>query len=173
MMSAGRFKQIFSGLSATAGKVYACVPKAEEWTLQMVLSELARQGVNLPHASIIGCLDSLRRSGLVKETNAGFRQVPVRQALVSLVDLKQAITIQTKEVAMPVAKNEVNPVEVIEKLSQEMAAMAQRHQKEMHDLAGRMSDAAIEVQLALALERNSADLGKLHQLKDLLKGIGG
>lgn len=58
-------------------------------------------------------------------------------------------------------------VDVIGNLAQEIAATADRHQREMRALANLVSDMAIEVQAQD--ERHAADTAKLHQLRTLLK----
>lgn len=184
-MSVKRHAQLMSSITSAAGKVYECVPMQTHWPVGMVHAELLRRGVNMAHQSAAGCLDSLVRIGLIKETRDGFIRVPLREKL-GLTDLKSVITPrpepepvpETKEAPMtshvttlntsaPAAQKSV--VDILGALAQQIAATTLRHQQELKALADLIADAAIEVQAEL--EKKDADLAKWNQLQVLLKGV--
>jgi hypothetical protein len=179
MMSDARFRQLLSGLTIVARKVYSCVPKQEEWSIVEIMGEVTRQNMNMTHSSVAGCLDSLCRSGLIKESKNRFSQVPVREPKKSLSDLKDIITIPPEPtMSLPTPpmprvsppRTEPNLVEQITALSQQIAAMSVRHQQELSEIANLVSDMAIEVQADQ--ERRVADVSQLRKLRDVLKEIG-
>lgn len=171
MMSAPRLKQLMSGLTATATRVYDVVPHDEDWTAKQIFGELARQGRNMDFTIVQGCLDSLRQSGLINETKGGFRREPVRRRAARLQDLDQLM----KDTPMPEPRKDTAPpvednlIDKLGALSQRVAALGERHRTELRDLAQEIADTAIEVQVKL--EQYEGDLTKFRQFQALLKGL--
>lgn len=180
MMSAKRFDQLMTSITVTARKVYDCVPMVEYWAPAAIHSELHRQGVGIAVSAVQGCLESLRQTGLIKETRAGFKRVPVREKL-GLADLKEALPAAPAPTSTPNPEQKAPPmtpvthkpaksvVDILSDLSQQVAATTLRHQQEMKALADLIADAAIDVQAEL--EKKDADLSKWHQMQALLKGL--
>lgn len=184
MMNEAKFNAIYRGLTETAKKVYEAVPMREIWTVSQVISELSRLGYNRQdHRIVLGCLTSLRETGLVKEPKQGhFVRAEVR--------LKQAVTAQPehnelppqpsqpaeteipkKEAEMPQVKAKTpapntTPLERIGGLSAQVLDVV----KQLHQLAADIDAAAIEMEEQL--EKVKEDNAKLIQLKSLLKSIG-
>jgi uncharacterized membrane protein YccC len=175
MMSEARFSQIISGQTAIAQKVYEHVPLQEHWSVKEVYAAASKSGMVIDAGVLHGCLRALTDCGLLRENRLGFKREGVRKK-VELSNLKEAIQAQPQtQETKPMPKPQdtgASAVDTLGNLAQRLAALAQRHQQEMKELADLVSDAAIEVQAQFERhEADVADLGKLRQLKDLLKTI--
>lgn len=180
MMSQARFNGIWGGINGAGRKVYEAVPHKEVWTSQHICTALARASAPMGLNVVQGCLDLLVRSGLVKQSREGFVREPVRKpaARKTLADLNQLLeegaavapTPEPQKAAMipPKTPAPTNIVDVIGSLSQQVAAMAVRHQQELATLAGLVADAAIDVQHEL--EKMDSDAKAWRQVQALLKG---
>lgn len=183
MMTEAKFNAIYRGLTEIAKKVYEAVPMQEIWTVGQVINELNRLGYNRQeHRVVMGCLTSLRETGLVKEPKQGHfvrAEVRVKQAVTTQPD-HQEITQPTqpvetempkKEAEMPQVKAKTpapntTPLERIGGLSAQVLDVV----KQLHQLAADIDAAAIEMEEQL--EKVKEDNAKLIQLKSLLKSIG-
>lgn len=186
-MSQARFKQIYSGLSSQAAKVYDHVPIEEEWSASEIATALTRANIGMAFNVISGCLNSLKQAGLIAENKAGcWRREKVRAPYQkrTLADLGLEIKREAAKAAGPaptlpnptvtpkepeMTKPEESLVDRLGSLAQMIAATAERHQGEMRDLANLVSDMAIEVQAQE--ERFEKDLGQWRQMQALLKGM--
>ena len=172
MMSPARFSQLWGGITNAAQKVYESVPIESELTYTQIMGDLSRRGINTSYKIMSGCVDSLVRSGLVKENRSGFVRVGVRPAKVaSLQELSTILPKEQKAINMPVTQPKTDLIEDISKLAQHIAATTARHKQEMDTIVDMVNDMAIEVQAEF--ERNATDLGKMRQFKDLLHSLGG
>jgi hypothetical protein len=197
-MSHKRHQQILSSVTAAALKVYDAVPLAEHWSATQILRELTRNGRSVSPDHVSGCLDSLRRTGLIKENRDGFCREAVKpEPMKDLASLAEFINVDDepapatpKPVIPAVIKEEPvmqKPVEMqpvpskkpakksvvdlIADLGQQLAAIAKRQQGELAAIADLIADVAVDVQAEL--EEKDAGLGQLRQLQALLKNIGG
>lgn len=92
MMSHERFLQIKGGMTDQAMRVYDAVPWEEHWTAHQINGELVRLQVQMAPNAVAGCLDSLVRTGIVKENSHKFIRTKVRKPTVkkkTLEDLNE------------------------------------------------------------------------------------
>lgn len=68
-MNAEKFNRILSVQTATARKVFDCVPIETSWSLTQIVAELARSGIRPGIKIVHGCLNCLKEDGLVKESS--------------------------------------------------------------------------------------------------------
>jgi hypothetical protein len=72
-------------LTEAARKVYEATPINEVWTTSQIGHELARMGRRADIRHIAGCLDSLKKDGLVKEPQPDhWQRIPGRPVLTSI-----------------------------------------------------------------------------------------
>lgn len=155
-MNAAKMKQVESGLTGIARKVLEATPIADAWQPHTIANEIKRMTGSAPEAKmVLGCLDSLRASGLVREQVRGkWIRVAIKDvdtpsdpsAPVNVVELRKAPE-------QPTAR---------ELLSQVAIAMM--------DLAAKVEDVAVEIDRAE--KRNEEKTAKLRQLQELLRGLG-
>lgn len=175
-MSDARYRQIRGGLSDIALRIYAVVPMQEFWDKAQVLRAMVKSGSHISPDVVAGCLDSLRRSGLIKENRDGFCRVPVKAPPVKgLASLKLVTETPPEEEStmgnIPTPKPapvKIGSVETLGRLAQQLIVMAQRHRDEIEDLAHLLADAAIEIQGEM--ENNAAAAERFQQLQALMKG---
>ena len=73
MLSPAKFKMLYNQQHAAVRKVYDAVPMSEAWDHSQIIGELRRVGHSMRDMSVVlGCLDTLRRQGLVNEPQKGF-----------------------------------------------------------------------------------------------------
>ena len=172
-MSQSRFDAIFSGQTSIAKKVYEAVPIAESWNARKIMTELSRLGISQDQRTVTGCLENLRKSGLVNEFLKGeFRREPIKEVVlkaeagkakeVSVITLPKP-TIAPSAVAHPA---DLSPMDILGALAARAANLASM----ANDLSSDISDAAVEIQQHI--ENNDADTQKLKQLQSILKSIG-
>ena len=163
-----KFKAIHNGLSAIAKKVYEAVPIKDSWEKHKIILELQRlhPSVRDQH-TILGCLDTLVRSGLVNQLENGtFRREHVETAASLRAALDKEIGLPEKMKKTEVQEDQaVSPIEKITRL-QQMAAKIIEDVKAMSDA---IETVAIEVEMQFS-ERD-AESQKLKQLQALLKGL--
>ena len=71
-MSKKQQLSILGGMSSISKKVYEATPISESWNAAQIRAELMRNGsANIDIKMVSGCLDSLRRDGLVRESLQG------------------------------------------------------------------------------------------------------
>lgn len=168
-MSRSRFDAIFSGQSSIAKKVYEAVPIVESWNAKKILSELARQGITQEPRTLTGCLDTLKRSGLINELMKGeFRREVIKELSVKVEVAQAKEAVQASKpivVAASLVEREISPMDILGAL----AARAAHLSGMVSDLSSDISDAAIEIQQRI--ETIGADTQKLKQLQSILKSI--
>lgn len=169
MMSRSRFDQVFSGMTSAAQKVYDCIPKADLWSQKQIVIEVQRRQMNMDFQIIAGCIDTLRRAGLVDEPEKGvFRQAGIREKAPKPVSTEKEsnLMVHTTKTTAAAPAPAQDPLEVLGKLAQRAALLA----AEAKAIADGVNDAVVEV-----MERIEADqktLEKARQLKTLLQEIG-
>jgi len=169
VISKTRFKQLHNTLNAPVKKVYDAVPLADVWTTTQIIGEISRLGYSMrdPKA-IIGCLDTLKRQGLITEpTRGSFVRVEVKET--STLETKQKPIEETREAIMAISK----PVTQIKQsnldrlliLSDRANALA----NQVKSLATELESVSLEIEAEIQENLHSAQ--KLKQLQDLLKGM--
>jgi hypothetical protein len=162
-MNSARLRSVEDGLTGIAKKVLGALSFAEFKTQHEIGAELARQGHRADRNIISGCLQSLTRSGLVREWEGRYRRIqfedkkPMNSVIAMPVPARQ-----TKETPADVPAI-IKPQDLPERMS---------------SVASVLRSAALEIDaIAIAMidrEQDKAkEMEKLHQLKALLASIGG
>ncbi|MBV6321922.1 hypothetical protein [Duganella violaceipulchra] len=168
-ISQSRFEAIFSGQSSVAKKVYDAVPISESWNVKRITAELIRQGTGQDPRTIAGCLDTLKRSGLINELLRGeFRRESVKEVTVKKVEVEvnsKPVGVPTPEAPAPVLQPGVSPMDVLGHLAARAAALSQM----ARNLCADIENAAVEIQQHV--ESVEQDTQKFKQLQSLLKSM--
>ena len=165
MISQTRFKQMFNTLNAPVKKVYEAVPVSEAWTTTQIIGEISRLGYSMRDSkAIIGCLDTLKRQGLIQEPERGsFVRVEVK-AIETYVKFME----ETKEKIMatkPVTQMKQTNLDRLISLSEKANGLA----AQMKAMATELENVALEIEAEI--QENSTSAQKLKQLQELLKGV--
>lgn len=165
MISQTRFKQMFNVLNAPVKKVYEAVPVSEAWTTTQIIAEISRLGYSMRDSkAIIGCLDTLKRQGLIQEPERGsFVRVEVK-AIETYVKFME----ETKEKIMatkPVTQIKQSNLDRLISLSEKASGLA----AQMKSMAAELENVALEIEAEI--QENSTSAQKLKQLQELLKGV--
>lgn len=170
MMSQARYDACLARMTSVAQKVFAAVPKQEAWTSRQVATELGRLQISVDFAVIGGCLDTLAKSGLIKEGPAGkFCRTPYREpnpeaAITEPVQQEKTPVTPTTATHKP-APAAQTPIDKLGALAARLAELS----KAIKETAAAIGDAAVEAQMQM--EASTADAAKLKQLQSLLKGM--
>lgn len=172
-----KHKSIVSNLSGIAKKVYDAVPDGESWDAKAIIAEMQRMLGTKPDFRVVeGCLESLKVSGLLKES-------PPRMFV--------RLAIKTKE-EKPDVKPEVKPVETkpvetkMDPITQLSTLAATLRERSRHVNAMLMQLDAMETELtrfadeiekaAIAFDDQIKLAGeeakKFRQIQQLLGGLG-
>lgn len=174
-----KFIGTYRGLTGVAQRVYDCVPISEAWQPQQIKAELTCQGRGGEVRIIMGCLNALIDSGLVKEVPKGyFQRIPVDPKPANTEKTEETeeaekeevmtATLQTKlQPKLQTKKDETAPIDKIAKLASRCIELSVMLQK----LASDVETVAIEVQNDFA--QQGEDAQKLKQLQALLKSTIG
>ncbi|WP_448647108.1 hypothetical protein [Pseudomonas mohnii] len=164
-MTPAKQEILMQGQTGVAKKVYECVPINEPWTSFQVMTAMRNLTGSTPDNRIVsGCLVSLVDSGLVKKSGRDQFQ----RAAVDAKQKNQESSMAKAEVKLEVVsekKAQGTPLEMLSDLASDIAGMA----NSLKSLAARVEDVALAVEQER--ESNSAAVGKLKQLQELLKGI--
>jgi len=165
MISQTRFKQMFNTLNAPVKKVYEAVPVSEAWTTTQIIAEISRLGYSMRDSkAIIGCLDTLKRQGLIQEPERGtFVRIEVK-AIETYVKFME----ETKEKIMatkPVTQMKQTNLDRLINLSEKANGLA----AQMKAMATELENVALEIEAEI--QENSTSAQKLKQLQELLKGV--
>lgn len=164
-----KFKAIHNGLSAIVKKVYEAVPIKDHWDKHKIILETQRLYPSLrDQNAILGCLDTLVRSGLVNELDGGsFRREHVEKPSVVKKQLEQEFGIPEKYMKQETTESvpHVSPIEKITRLQQTVLKII----SDAKTLSDAIETVAIEVEMQFS-ERD-AESKKLKQLQELLKGL--
>ena len=167
MISNTRFKQLYTTLNAPVKKVYEAVPLSEAWTSTQIITEIARLGYSMrdPKA-IIGCLDTLKRQGLITEPTRGtFLRVEVKET--SNIETTTQPEPREKKMASnkPVTQIKHSNLDRLMILSDKANALA----AQVKTMAAELESVALEIEAEI--QENLTSAQKLKQLQDLLKGM--
>lgn len=156
-MNPNRIRRFEDGLSGVARKVLDAVPIAEAWTVHAITGEMRRAtGSSYEHRLVVGCLESLKSSGLVREYSRGkFMRVCAKEGS-NVLDMPKII--KAAENAMHKASKPMSISEMLGTLSASLL-----------ESAGMVDDIIKEFQAERA--KHESEIAKLRQLQDLLKGI--
>lgn len=197
MLSPSRFRMLFNQLNAPVKKVYEAVPMTDAWNHSQIIAELQRNGHSMRDMNaVLGCLDTLRRHGLVSEPHQGaFIRVQIKDpkppaikavtphpeqpdAVLEVKEEPKVITPQENEVATTMqikavkAAPKQTPIDRLGTLAAQAGAYAEEAKKlsdKMKTLASELETVAIEIEDDVMETAKLAD--QLKQLKQLLKGL--
>ena len=165
MISQTRFKQMFNTLNAPVKKVYEAVPVSEAWTTTQIIAEISRLGYSMRDSkAIIGCLDTLKRQGLIQEPERGsFVRVEVKaiETYVKFIEETKEKIMATK----PVTQMKQTNLDRLISLSEKANGLA----AQMKSMATELENVALEIEAEI--QENSTSAQKLKQLQELLKGV--
>ncbi len=169
MITANRVAELLRGQTTTAQRVYSAVPIQEYWSTTQIHSELARLGIHIDRAKIVGALRSLAASGVVSDKGDTFKRADTRKPTVKdktetkkVAISRQAQNALVKQTPPP----EPSRLDKLADLSAKVVSVAAM----LTDIASEIDAAAIEI-----VEKESSDdanVAKLKQLQALLKEIG-
>jgi len=156
-MNPDRIRRLEDGLSGVARKVLDAVPISEAWTVHAIAGEMRRAtGSSYEHRLVVGCLESLKSSGLVREYSRGkFMRVCAKEGS-NVLDMPKII--KAAENAMHKASKPKSISEMLGTLSASLL-----------ESASMVDDIIKEFQSERA--KHESEIAKLRQLQDLLKGI--
>lgn len=166
MISQTRFKQMFNVLNAPVKKVYEAVPVSEAWTSTQIIGEISRLGYSMRDSkAIIGCLDTLKRQGLIQEPERGsFVRVEVKETTTfdKFIEETKEKTMATSK---PVTQIKQSNLDRLISLSEKANGLA----TQMKSMATELENVALEIEAEI--QENSTSAQKLKQLQELLKGV--
>lgn len=161
-MKQSKIDRIVKNLTSISKKVYDCVPILEEWSKSQIKGELMRVGGNQNSRVVDGCLDGLKKSGLIKEPRVGYfiqitasAPVSIKQQDFTEMSVSQKTNEKPQEAAMC---DQVDPVAIIENLT-----------AKMDELKADFEEAAIKI--SDYVEQSKKSVEKMQQLQMLLKSI--
>ena len=166
MISQTRFKQMFNVLNAPVKKVYEAVPVSEAWTSTQIIAEISRLGYSMRDSkAIIGCLDTLKRQGLIQEPERGsFIRIEVKETTTfdKFIEETKEKTMATSK---PVTQIKQSNLDRLINLSEKANGLA----AQMKAVATELENVALEIEAEI--QENSTSAQKLKQLQELLKGV--
>jgi len=166
MISQTRFKQMFNVLNAPVKKVYEAVPVSEAWTSTQIIAEISRLGYSMRDSkAIIGCLDTLKRQGLIQEPERGsFIRIEVKETTTfdKFIEETKEKTMATSK---PVTQIKQSNLDRLISLSEKANGLA----AQMKAMATELENVALEIEAEI--QENSTSAQKLKQLQELLKGV--
>ena len=166
MISQTRFKQMFNTLNTPVKKVYEAVPVSEAWTSTQIIAEISRLGYSMRDSkAIIGCLDTLKRQGLIQEPERGsFIRIEVKETTTfdKFIEETKEKTMATSK---PVTQIKQSNLDRLISLSEKANGLA----AQMKAMATELENVALEIEAEI--QENSTSAQKLKQLQELLKGV--
>lgn len=158
-MTPARIASIERGLNSTLRKVLDATPIQEAWTMHEIGGELFRIGRRLDYSVIDGCLNALKREGLVKEPETG------RFTRVKPSPQVHLVTQPIKEIAVPLPSPTPSapapapdPFADLEALAADLIELSDKADKIAGALRARLAEAESQVT-------------KFKQFQELLKGM--
>lgn len=171
MITAKRQTEILRGQTSCAQRVFSAVPAQSQWSTTQIHQELARLGIHIDRAKIMGSLKSLIDSGLVTEKGSQFQRAEIKRAVAKQEpktgDQQMAVSKQAQNalIKKPVPQDASN-LDKLGALSSRVIQLA----AQLKEIASDIDAAAIEIVEQKATD--DANVAKLKQLQALLKEIG-
>lgn len=153
-VNAKQLKRAEDGLTGIAKTILDAVPISGAWNANQIVSELRRVGRQIEHKAVLGCLDSLRGQGLIREPERGlFVRVVVKQKESNMGVSPVAV------LAVAAQQKDQTPLDILSSISERLRGLAD----EIDSSALKISE---------QFEARSDDTKKLQQLQQILKSIG-
>jgi hypothetical protein len=157
---------VHNTLNAPVKKVYEAVPASEAWTSTQIIGEISRLGYSMRDSkAIIGCLDTLKRQGLIQEPERGsFIRIEVKETTTfdKFIEETKEKTMATSK---PVTQIKQSNLDRLINLSEKANGLA----AQMKSMATELENVALEIEAEI--QENSTSAQKLKQLQELLKGV--
>lgn len=171
-MTPAKLAQAEQSVNGIAAKVLEATPTQEAWPLSKIIAELKRTGCNIGPDVALGCLSTMTRTGLVKETEPRvfIRITAKARAPLAVVEQGAAVKADAPPAPPPGAAPQPAERDTLAKLA-DLSANVRTMAQQFTALAAAIDDVALEVEDRIAAI--NADSEKLAQLRALLKGIGG
>jgi hypothetical protein len=170
-MTPAKLKRILNEQTSVAKKVYSAVPITEAWDSHQIAAELRRKQHNLEFRRVQGCLSSMGKAGLIKESPKGYFAAISANTHPVLTkeehDVQDDIDNQpkvTKPMTIP-STTKRDPMMIISDMSSQMIKLADQ----LMNLSEEFDKAAEELQAAFAASEEGA--AKMKQLQALLKAL--
>lgn len=159
MASVPRLRRLEAQQTPVAKKVLDAAPYEEFWSSSQIATELYRQGKRLDKSIVEGCLRSLVRDGLLKESGEGFQRI-------RLDEEDNPVTNATPITPAAEPLVEQTPQEKL------FGVVAKLH--EASTLLASVAHELEDIILSIEDERssNDAELEKLRRLKSVLRELG-
>ncbi|WP_321953124.1 hypothetical protein [Paraburkholderia bannensis] len=161
-MTPAKYQAALCGQSAIARKVLEIVPIKEAWSRTEIAATLKRVTKSTPDTAVIdGCLARLKDAGLIRERSAGvYQRIEIREKEAAIVATAIEVKPRLQANEQPAA-----PIDVLGRLSSRVRELA----TQMVVLASDIETAALTIEQAN--ESSSDEIGKLRQLRDVLKSL--
>lgn len=172
-MTPAKLAQAEQSVNGIALKVLEATPKQEAWPLSKIIAELKRAGCSIGADVALGCLSTMTRTGLVKETEPRVFIRVTAKPRAALEVVEPAKPSKAAAAPAPAPAPEIpapQPRDTLQKLAN-LSADVRTMAQQFTALAASIDDVALEVEDRIAAI--NADSEKLAQLRALLKGIGG
>ena len=174
MIKESKFNAIHNGLPAIVKKVYQAVPIKDIWDKRKIIQEVHRIHPSLrDQSAILGCLDTLKRSGLINEPETGsFRREKIENSAAINNDANQQSDKANMTTTDQQSKPELSPIERIIDLQTRTSKMKDSLRQTMQDL-GELTDEieTVAIEIEVKFSERDAESQKLKQLQTLLKGL--
>lgn len=168
-MTPQRRDSLLSGQSTIAKKVYAAVtndPLNSSSAMDIAQGIKNTTGAGIDIHIMRGCLDTLKRAGLIREVVSGsFRQEPVKEKKLNPTKELNPNGNSLTDRLKAVIKGDTEPMDVLASISARLRAEA----KTLNKLADELDAEAIAGE-----ERRNAEneeMARLQQLKEIIKGL--
>lgn len=164
-LSATRMRILLGQQTSIAQKVFAAVPIHDQWSSKQIAGELARTGTVRDFTIVEGCLNSLKKSSLIRELAPGqFQRNKVKEAKPESEPQYQTTKVIMASTPALVAPNQT-PKGPIDMLGDFAASL-----RNFSKMANSMADDLEELAMAIEekIDGNSEELGKLRALKEAL-----
>lgn len=174
MMKEERFQSLMAGQSTIARKVYSAIPKIEAWSVSQIRQELSRLGISIEHRTVDGAIHQLVEAKLVTAIPGDrYRCLPVKLKSQTVKSFEEVPEIMKQEPTPPAA-----PAAPAVPVVQTPAVDRLIHLADALSTTGKMlitmsTDLTdIADSISRTNDADQANLQRLRQLQDLLRGIG-
>lgn len=174
-MKLSRFQEIYNGMNGTAKKVYDAIPMKDHWSVHKIMCELKRKGSIISSKGVNGCLGYMLSAGIIEQNKDGDYIRTAMKIACNTPDEPTPVRAATKEQITMATTPETTPAnafDILSGLASRARALAQRA-SDLEDDAAKLADDMEHAALTLAesTERETKELGKLRQLKQLLGSL--
>lgn len=153
-VNARQLRRAEDGLTGIAKTILDAVPIAHAWNANQIVSELKRVGRQIEHKAVLGCLDSLRGQGLIKEPERGLFMRVVLKPKETKMDIGSVSVLKVPDI-----QKEQTPLDILASISERLRTLAD-------DID------ASAIKISEQFDARSGDTKKLQQLQQILKSIG-